>query len=74
MFGEEQVPENANKFRPHVSVAYLTADGFSAPYVETVSSAKGEKARATIAHVDLIEMHRDRQMYEWQTVEALPLA
>lgn len=74
VFGEEQVPENANKFRPHVSVAYLTADGFSAPYVEAVSRAKVEKARATIAHVDLIEMHRDRQMYEWQTVEALPLA
>ncbi|MER7994402.1 2'-5' RNA ligase family protein [Micromonospora chalcea] len=74
VFGEEQVPENANKFRPHVSVAYLTADGFSAPYIETVSRAKVEKARATITHVDLIEMHRDRQMYEWRTVEALPLA
>ncbi|PTA42981.1 2'-5' RNA ligase family protein [Micromonospora sp. RP3T] len=74
VFGEEQVPENAEKFRPHVSVAYLTADGPSAPYIETVSRAKVEQAPVTITHVDLIEMHRDQQMYEWRTVEALPLA
>ncbi|MDW3845695.1 2'-5' RNA ligase family protein [Micromonospora sp. BRA006-A] len=74
VFGEEQVPESADKFRPHVSVAYLTADGSSAPYIEAVNRAKVEQARVTITHVDLIEMHRDQQMYEWRTVEALPLA
>ena len=46
----------------------------SAPYIETVSRVEAEKVRVTITHVDLIETHRDRQMYEWQTVEGLPLS
>jgi 2'-5' RNA ligase len=73
VLGDDQVPENADRFRPHVSVAYLTADGPAAPYVEAVTEAKPEPARVLINHVDLIEMHRDRRMYEWTIIARLPL-
>ncbi|NJC72391.1 2'-5' RNA ligase family protein [Planosporangium thailandense] len=74
VFGEDQVPENADRFRPHVSVAYLTADGPAAPYVEALQAAKLEPARVRISHIDLIEMHRDRYMYEWTVLARLPLS
>ncbi|KAB1129463.1 2'-5' RNA ligase family protein [Micromonospora sp. AMSO12t] len=73
VLGEDQVAEDADRFRPHVSVAYITADGSAVPYVDAVSRAEVGTARLTINHVDLIEMHRDQQMYEWRTVQALPL-
>ncbi|WP_442933394.1 2'-5' RNA ligase family protein [Micromonospora psammae] len=71
--GEDQVPEDPSRYRPHVSVAYLTADGPAEPYVQAVRSVAPEPAAVTIRHVDLIEMHRDRRMYEWQVVARMPL-
>lgn len=71
--GEDQVPEDPSRYRPHVSVAYLTAAGPAEPYIEAVRSIAPEPAVVTISHVDLIEMHRDRRMYEWQVVARMPL-
>lgn len=71
--GEDQVPEDPSRYRPHVSVAYLTTDGPSEPYVQAVQSVAPEPATVSISHVDLIEMHRDRRMYEWQVVARMPL-
>lgn len=71
--GEDQVPEEPSRYRPHVSVAYLTTDGPSEPYVQAVQSVAPEPATVSISHVDLIEMHRDRRMYEWQVVARMPL-
>ncbi|WP_197697797.1 2'-5' RNA ligase family protein [Micromonospora echinofusca] len=71
--GEDQVPEDPGRFRPHVSVAYLTAAGPAEPYIQTVRPIAPQPAAVTITHVDLIEMHRDRRMYEWQVVARMPL-
>ncbi|NYF56151.1 hypothetical protein [Micromonospora purpureochromogenes] len=56
-----------------MSVAYLIAAGPAEPYIQAVRSIAPEPAVVTISHVDLIEMHRDRQMYEWQVVARMPL-
>ncbi|WP_243707921.1 2'-5' RNA ligase family protein [Micromonospora sp. KC606] len=71
--GEDQVPEDPSRYRPHVSVAHLTADGPSEPYVQAVRSVVPKAVAVTIDHVDLIETHRDRHMYEWQVVARMPL-
>jgi 2'-5' RNA ligase len=71
--GDDQVPEDPLRFRPHVSVAYITADGPTDPYLATVSSLDPEPANVSINHVSLIEMHRDNRMYEWTTVRTFPL-
>jgi 2'-5' RNA ligase len=73
ILGDDQVPESADRFRPHVSVAYLTANGPATPYVNALKASKPEPAHVRISHVDLIEMHRDRRMYEWAVVARLPL-
>ncbi|WP_320064270.1 2'-5' RNA ligase family protein [Micromonospora sp. RTGN7] len=73
VLGTDKVGEDPDRFRPHVSIAYTTAGGPAEPYVEATSRANIRPARVAIRHLDLIEMHRDQQMYEWRTVAALPL-
>jgi 2'-5' RNA ligase len=73
VLGESRVTEDAQRFRPHVSVAYIAAEGRAEPYIDAVKAAQLEPARVRIDHVDLIEMHRDHRMYEWSTVAAMPL-
>lgn len=70
---ENQVPEDPNRYRPHVSVAYLTTDGPAEPYVRAAEEIRPEPVTVRIDHVNIIEMHRDRQMYEWSVVARLPL-
>jgi 2'-5' RNA ligase len=65
VLGPDQVPEDPHRFRPHVSVAYITAGGPSEPYLAAVKAAAPEPARVQVDRVDVIEMHRDRRMYEW---------
>ncbi|MEV4658166.1 2'-5' RNA ligase family protein [Micromonospora sp. NPDC049301] len=71
--GEDQVPEDPSRYRPHVSFAYLTADGPAEPYIRAVEAIEPGPATVRISHVDLIEMHRDRLMYEWSLVARLNL-
>jgi 2'-5' RNA ligase len=67
-------PAEADKFRPHVSVAYLTTSGPSEPYIAAIRLVSAPPAVVDITHIDLIEMHRDNLMYEWTIVDRLPIA
>jgi 2'-5' RNA ligase len=40
VLGNDQVPEDAYRFRPHVSVAYITADGPAEPYLNAVRAVQ----------------------------------
>jgi hypothetical protein len=60
------VPESADGFRPHVSVAYSSSDGLAAPIRDAVASAQVPPATAQITSAELIVLHRDRRMYEWE--------
>jgi 2'-5' RNA ligase len=73
VWGEDSVPEHAERFRPHASVAYLGAEGPAAPYVEAISHVRDGSARAPIRAASLIRLNRDRQMYEWDTLAKVPL-
>ncbi|MCX4550626.1 MULTISPECIES: 2'-5' RNA ligase family protein [unclassified Streptomyces] len=68
-----EVPETAEGFTPHVSVGYSNATGPKTPFEETIASADIEPARARITHADLIIIHRDNRMYEWEPVVKVPL-
>jgi 2'-5' RNA ligase len=71
--GEQRVSEDPERFRPHVSVAYMEAPGVATPYVRAVRKAQPAAALVIVRQVDLIEMHRDDRMYEWTTVDRLLL-
>jgi 2'-5' RNA ligase len=62
-------PENADDFRAHASVAYGNGEAPTAPIREALDQvAPAEPVTARFAEISLIRMHRDRRMYEWETV------
>ncbi|WP_274912521.1 2'-5' RNA ligase family protein [Streptomyces sp. WZ-12] len=67
------VPEAEDDFRPHVSVAYSNTDAPAQPVSQAMSSVTAPPATAPIATADLIVLHRDRQMYEWETYAQVPV-
>lgn len=68
-----EVPEKADGFTPHVSVAYSSGDGPAAPIAEALAGLEVPTATARITSAELIVLHRDRQMYEWETFARAPL-
>lgn len=67
-------PEAEAGFRAHVSAAYSNAEANAAPIRAALDRAQPDTpAAATYTHVSLIRMHRDRRMYEWDTVRTVPL-
>ncbi|QNP72600.1 2'-5' RNA ligase family protein [Streptomyces roseirectus] len=67
------VPEQADGFAPHISIAYSNSDGPAAPVLDTVATAPSAPARARITSAELILLNRDHRMYEWEPVASVPL-
>ncbi|NMO36720.1 2'-5' RNA ligase family protein [Streptomyces sp. GMY01] len=67
------VPEKADGFRPHVSVAYSAEDGPAGPVIKALSGIRVVPAQARISSAELIVIHRDNQMYEWKPFATVPL-
>ncbi len=63
--GRERVPGQA-EWWPHVSLAYASADGPSAP-AETALAGFDEAAAITVTEVQLILLGRDEHRYQWET-------
>ncbi|MER8014515.1 2'-5' RNA ligase family protein [Streptomyces griseoluteus] len=68
-----KVPESATGFRPHVSVAYSASDGPAAPVEGALAAREFSPARARVSSAELIVIHRDNEMYEWETFATVPL-
>jgi 2'-5' RNA ligase len=69
----QEIPEDPQRFRPHVSVAYIREVGQADPYVAAVQAVDADPAQVRIRGVDLIEMHRDHRMYEWESLASIGL-
>ncbi|MFD7134359.1 2'-5' RNA ligase family protein [Streptomyces sp. NPDC059894] len=69
----DDVPEQADGFTPHVSVAYSAADGPAEPVARILDSLELPAAQARITNAELIVLHRDHQMYEWESFATVPL-
>ncbi len=67
------VPEKAEGFTPHVSVAYSAGDGPVTPVVEALKAVEFPPTKARCTSAELIVLHRDNQMYEWETFATVPL-
>ncbi|MEH0609082.1 2'-5' RNA ligase family protein [Streptomyces scabiei] len=68
-----EVPEKAAGFTPHVSVAYSAQDGAAKPIAQVLSGLNVTPAHARISTAELIVIHRDNEMYEWETFAKVPL-
>ncbi|MFE3770815.1 2'-5' RNA ligase family protein [Streptomyces sp. NPDC059122] len=69
----DTVPEPADGFRPHITIAYSNADGPAAPVRAALDTVKAAPATVRVDQVELIVLHRDRKMYEWEAHTRLPL-
>ncbi|WP_338686741.1 2'-5' RNA ligase family protein [Streptomyces acidiscabies] len=69
-----EVPEKQGGFTPHVSVAYSAGDGPAQPISQALTDFDPTPAQAHISSAELIVLHRDHQMYEWETYAEVPLA
>ncbi|MGW8955854.1 2'-5' RNA ligase family protein [Streptomyces sp. NPDC055709] len=67
------VPEQADGFAPHVSIAYSNSDGPADPVEKALDSVQAAPVVARVREVELIVLNRDQQMYEWQTRARIPL-
>lgn len=68
------VPETADGFRPHVSVAYSATDGPAGSVAQSLATVREPPARARITTAELIVLHRDNRMYEWEPHTSIYLA
>ncbi|GID92582.1 2'-5' RNA ligase family protein [Amorphoplanes digitatis] len=55
----------SGSIRPHVSIAYSNRAQPAAPIVDRLRRVEAEPVTLSLRHVDLLEYHRDQQMYEW---------
>ncbi|MFK0181699.1 2'-5' RNA ligase family protein [Streptomyces xanthochromogenes] len=68
-----EVPESAADFTPHVSIGYSNATGPTQPFDTALRAAKVAPAHVRITHAELIVIHRDNRMYEWESFAKVPL-
>ncbi|MFF7601271.1 2'-5' RNA ligase family protein [Streptomyces mirabilis] len=68
-----EVPEKAKGFIAHVSVAYSAEDGPAEPIAQLLAGLTLAPAQARISSAELIVIHRDNQMYEWEPFAKVPL-
>lgn len=75
VWGADQVPEAADGWLPHVSLAYANATGTSTePLAAALDSVDALPASATVNSVELIILGRDTHEYTWTIHANAPLA
>ncbi|MDX3455566.1 2'-5' RNA ligase family protein [Streptomyces sp. ME02-8801-2C] len=67
------VPEKAEGFTPHVSVAYSNSEGPAEPIARALAGLDITPAGSRVSAVELIVINRDNKMYEWETFASVPL-
>jgi 2'-5' RNA ligase len=72
-FGAGAVPERATGYQPHVSMAYVNSEQPAQAALDAVQRTAADSIEVRIDAVSLIELHRDNRMYEWRTIETVPL-
>lgn len=73
VWGLDNVPEDPDDFRPHVSLAYSNSAGSAAPITQRLRKALVTSADITVRRVTLIDINRDRRMYQWTDVAVAAL-
>ncbi|MBZ3906554.1 2'-5' RNA ligase family protein [Streptomyces griseiscabiei] len=68
-----EIPEKAEGFTPHVSVAYSAGAGPAEPVAHLLDGIDLAPAQARISSAELIVIHRDNRMYEWESFARVPL-
>jgi len=73
IWGHDRVPEPAEGWQPHVSLAYSNAAGPAQPIADALAAHTPQTGEVGISAVSLIKLNRDRRMYEWDDVAIVRL-
>lgn len=65
--------QETGKFEPHVSVAYVNADGPAAPFRERLAAVKPDPVELRITHASLISLRKDDHRWAWTDEIQIPL-
>lgn len=65
VLGEANVPESADGFQPHVSLAYSNGDSSPEAIRDALDRVTSSVAHASLEAPRLIRLNRDHRMYEW---------
>ena len=68
-----EVPERSDGFAAHVSIAYANADCPAEPIAAMIADVAADPVTVPVAAAELIVLHRDDRMYEWETYATVPL-
>jgi len=66
VWGDDRVPEPVAPYTPHLSLAYINADGPAEPLADVVAAGPEITATLTVDHCELIVLNRDHGMYVWE--------
>jgi len=66
VWGADHVPEAAEPYDPHMSLAYINADGPVGPLADALGRLPKLSAAAIVSSCQLIILNRDNGMYVWE--------
>jgi hypothetical protein len=72
--GPDRVPEDAEGYRPHVSLAYSNVSERPLAPIREVIARYDEVIPVTFTRATLIDINRDDQVYRWRTVHTAAFA
>lgn len=74
VWGDDRVPDQADGFRPHVTVFYSNSDSDPRTLATLLDPLRDAPPVATtVRSVSLIQLDRDEQVYRWRTRTSIPL-
>jgi 2'-5' RNA ligase len=74
VWGADRVPESAEGFQPHVSMAYINTPGLAAPIVTALDRVTAAPVNVTVAEASLIVLGRDSRVYQWTDQDTAPFS
>ncbi|MCP2168040.1 2'-5' RNA ligase family protein [Goodfellowiella coeruleoviolacea] len=66
VWGPDRVPEQADGYQPHLSLAYVRTDGPATPVRDALSAVTPDPVQVTIHTASLIRLERANRLYRWQ--------
>ena len=73
VYSQDNVPERADDYRPHVTLAYSTREQPAEPVIAAVDAVQSAPATIAVSQSALIELGRDDGMHRWRMVGAARL-
>jgi 2'-5' RNA ligase len=69
VWGRDQVPEAADGFVPHVSLAYSHTSGAPLAPIQDILSQHATEIPTVLNRVSLIDINRDNGVYQWRLIQ-----